>query len=774
MSCAACANRIENKLKNTPYVIDASVNFSNESATVEYDDNKISLHDIKKIIEKAGYSLHITEVDLDILNMSCAACANRIETRLKNSEGIVDATVNLTTESARVKFIDSIIDINKIISIIEELGFGANIKQDSYTSLTSRKEQELRNKKKLLIVSAIFSIPLVVSMFFHLNSLLQFFLASVVQFYPGLQFYRGAYLALKDKSANMDVLVAMGTSSAYFLSTYNVFKGRHLYFETSAILITLILLGKYLEAIAKSKTSSAIKSLLSLKPTKARILEGDRELEVDVEEVEVGDIVLVRPGEKIPLDGIVIDGESYVDEAMVTGESVPVKKGAGDEVIGATINQNGFLKIRVTRVGKDTFLSQIIKIVEEAQGSKAPIQRFADVVAGYFVPAVVGVAFITFLVWFFLLDKGNLANAVLNFTSVLVIACPCALGLATPTSIMVGTGKGAELGILFKGGEYLETLHKIDTIVFDKTGTLTKGEFRVTDVVSTDKFNEDELLKLAGSAEKMSEHPLAKAILYEAEKRKLNIQDPASFEIKKGLGIIATVFGYNVLIGNKRLMEMNNIEIDPQIEDKKYHLDKMGKTTFYIAIDGIFAGIISVADTLKEGADFTIKKLNELKIDVYMLTGDNKVTAEAIANTVGIKNVFAEVMPHMKSEKISELKQQGHIVAMVGDGINDAPALAVADVGIAIGSGTDVAVETAHVILIKDDLKKIVVAIKLSKATMKNIKQNLFWALIYNIIGIPVAAAGMLTPIIAGSAMAFSSVSVVSNALRLRRWKFRS
>ncbi len=770
MTCAACANRIERNLNKVDGIIKANVNLATEKANLEIDPEKVDIKTVKNIIEKTGYSVEESEVLFDIRGMTCAACANRIEKNLNKNSGITEAVVNLATETAKVRYIPSVISIDDIIKIIEKTGYKAEVKEESSTDL---KDDEIKSKKRIFIISAILSFPLLLSMFFHLPPLIQMALATVVQFYPGLQFYKGAYLSLKDKSANMDVLVALGTSAAYFLSLYNVFKGGHLYFESSAVLITLILLGKYLEALAKSKTSYAIKKLMELKPSTARILRNGKEIEVPVENVNLGEILLVKPGEKIPLDGIVIEGESFVNESMITGESLPVNKKSGDEVIGGTINENGFLKVKVTKVGKDTFLSQIIKIVEEAQSSKAPIQRFADVVSGYFVPAVILIAIFTFIIWYFYLNPGDTTRAILNFVSVLVIACPCALGLATPTSIMVGTGKGAEYGILFKGGEYLEVAHKINAMVFDKTGTLTKGEFQVTDIIPVENIDEKYLLKITASAEKMSEHPLGKAIVKHAEEENVNLSEVEEFSIVKGKGIKAKIEQKLIIAGNRSILEENNITIPQNFIEKIKKIAEEGKTPFFIAEDGNFIGIIAVSDTIKENAKETVAELKKMKIEVYMLTGDNRITAEAIAKKIGIDNVFSEVLPDKKAIKVKEIKEKGKITGMVGDGINDAPALAVADIGIAIGSGTDIAVETADIILIKDGLKKIVTALKLSKATMRNIKQNLFWALIYNIIGIPIAAAGLLNPMIAGGAMAFSSVSVVTNALRLRKWKYK-
>jgi len=781
MTCAACANRIEKKLKKSSGVLDVTVNLSSEKAIIKFDESMINLNEIVQIVKETGYDVPILTSEFKIIGMTCTACSTRIEKKLKRTPGIIDASINLAIETGTVKFIKGAISEQDIIKIIRETGYDAKIyKRDEKDDL---KEEELKNKKRMFIISAIFSFPLILLMFVHIfkikflfflnNPVFQLILATIVQFYPGLQFYKGAYNSLKDKTANMDVLVALGTSAAFFFSLYNMIIGKkELYFETSAILITLILLGKYLESLAKSKTSDAIKKLMQLKPQKATVLRGSKEIEIPVEDVIVDDVIIVKPGEKIPLDGIVIEGESFVDESMMTGESMPIKKNVNDEVIGGTINKNGYLKIRVTRVGKDTFLSQIIKIVEEAQGSKAPIQRFADTVSAYFVPAVILIAIITFNLWYFFLMPGNFTNALINFTSVLVIACPCALGLATPTSIMVGTGKGAQLGILFKGGEYLEIAHKINSIIFDKTGTLTKGVFEVTDIITNDKFSEEKILEFTASIERLSEHPLGEAIVKKAKEKNLKSLKVSDFKVYSGLGVYGKIENNEILIGNGNLMKLNGIDYST-FENLKVNLDGEGKTSFFISINKEIAGLIGVSDVIKENAKETIEKLKNMGVEVYMLTGDNKSTAEAIAKKIGITNIFAEILPDKKAEKVNELKNKGKIVGMVGDGINDAPALAVADVGIAMGKGTDIAIEAADITLVKDDLRKIVGAIELSKATMRNIKQNLFWALIYNIIGIPVAASGFLNPIVAGGAMAFSSVSVVTNALRLKRWEFR-
>jgi Cu+-exporting ATPase len=605
-----------------------------------------------------------------------------------------------------------------------------------------------------------------------MNPYVQWGLATPVQFIAGWQFYRGTYLALKNGSANMDVLVALGTSAAYFYSLANIFSGRsELYFETSAILITLIILGKLLEATAKGRTSEAIKALMGLQAKTARVMRDGQEVDIPVEEVTAGDVVIVRPGEKIPVDGVISEGNSTVDESMLTGESLPVDKKTGDQVTGATINKFGTFRFTATKVGKDTVLAQIVKIVEAAQGSKAPIQRFADVVSGYFVPVVIGLAVLTFAIWYFILDTGNFSRALVNFTAVLVIACPCALGLATPTSIMVGTGKGAENGILIKGAEHLENAHRLTTIVLDKTGTITKGQPEVTDIISFQEYRRTELLAMAVSAEKNSEHPLAEAIVKYGKEQGVPITEAESFEAIPGHGVAIQSSGKRILVGTRKLLQEYHVEFQFAV-DRIEELETQGKTVMLMAVNLNLAGLLAVADTVKETSAQAVAELKKLSIEVWMITGDNERAARAIAQQVGIDNVIAEVLPEHKAERVQSLKQQGKVVAMVGDGINDAPALATADVGFAIGTGTDVAMEAADITLIRGDLNGLVGAIKLSKATMRNIKQNLFWALLYNSLGIPVAASGFLSPVLAGAAMAFSSVSVVSNALRLKRFRF--
>ncbi len=781
MSCAACARRIEKAVEKLPGVEQVNVNFATESATVEYQPS-LNLDTIMEKIKNAGFAVIAEQVEFKLGGMSCAACAARIEKKLKATPGVIKAVVNLTAEKAVVHYSAASVSPAQLKKIIEALGFQAHdmaVDRELDREKAAR-EAEIRRQRFWLTVSAVLSIPFLVMMLLEfmgshimmeiMGPYVQLALATPIQFGAGWQFYRGAYIALRNRSANMDVLVALGTSAAYFFSLANLRQpGMHLYFETSAVLITLILLGKLLEASAKGKTSEAIKKLMGLQAKTARVIRREEETDIPVEEVVPGDIVVVRPGERIPVDGILLEGHAVIDESMLTGESLPVEKKNGDEVVGATINKLGTFRFKATRVGRETALAQIIGIVEEAQGSKAPIQRFADVVSGYFVPVVVGLAILTFLAWYFVLDAVNFARALINFTAVLVIACPCALGLATPTSIMVGTGKGAENGILIKGGEHLENAHSINTVVLDKTGTITKGQPEVTDVLPFAAQSEQELLQLAAAAEKGSEHPLGQAIVQLAKTRQLTVAEPETFQAIPGQGVEVTLQGRRVLIGTRKLMKENNIAIE-QVLTQAETLEEQGKTAMFLALEGELAGIIAVADTVKEHSAEAIADLAAMGIEVWMITGDNSRTAHSIARQVGVEHVLAEVLPEHKAEQVAALKQQGKIVAMVGDGINDAPALATADVGIAIGTGTDVAMEAASITLIRGDLRGIPAAIRLSRGTMRNIKQNLFWALAYNTLGIPVAAAGFLSPVVAGAAMAFSSVSVVTNALRLRKF----
>jgi len=785
MTCAACSGRVERSLSKLPGVEKAAVNLATEKAAVAYDASQLGLAEITQKIEKTGFQVIRDKAELRITGMSCAACSGRIERGLSKLHGVASAVVNLASEKATVEYYPDMVSLTEIKAKIEKIGFGAHDATDGVAVDKEKelREAEVRKQQFRLTVAAVFSVPLLLAMVLHMlgvmgavsellmNPYLQLALATPVQFIAGWQFYRGAYMVLKNGGANMDVLVALGTSAAYFFSIANVLRQvPDLYFETSAILITLIILGKLLEATAKGRTSEAIKALMGLQAKTARVLRNNEETDIPVEDVVVGDIVVVRPGEKVPVDGSIVEGTSTVDESMLTGESIPIDKKVGDQVVGATINKLGTFKYKAVKVGKDTALAQIVRIVEEAQGSKAPIQRFADVVSGYFVPVVVGLALVTFGVWFFLLDPGNFARALVNFTAVLVIACPCALGLATPTSIMVGTGKGAENGILIKGAEHLENAHRLTTIVLDKTGTITKGQPDVTDVVTLGAMTENELLQLAVSAEKNSEHPLAQAIVQYGKNQGIVLQEPDSFVAIPGHGVEVTLGGKRILMGTRKLMQDNTIEILsalPQIEA----LELQGKTVMLFSQENKLSGLVAVADTVKESSAKAIVELQQMGIEVWMMTGDNKRTAQAIAQTVGIDNVMAEVLPEHKAEKVGALKQAGKVVAMVGDGINDAPALATADVGFAIGTGTDVAIEAADITLMRGELTGLVAAIRLSQATMRNIKQNLFWALVYNSVGIPIAAAGYLSPVLAGAAMAFSSVSVVTNALRLKSFQ---
>lgn len=785
MTCAVCATRIEKGLNKLAGVDKAVVNLAAEKATVHYDPAQITVQEIGAKIENLGYQVIKDKANFKITGMSCAACANRIEKGLIKLPGIYSASVNLVGEKAAVEYDPREVTIEQMKAKIDSLGFAAHDLTDNKDRNQEKqvKEAEVSRQRFRLILSAVLSFPLLWAMVLHFfgimgsvghflnNPYLQLVLATPVQFVAGWQFYRGAYAALRNGSSNMDVLVALGTSAAYFYSIANVVRGvAELYFETSAILITLIILGKLLEATAKGHTSEAIKALMGLQAKTARVIRNGEEIDVMIEAVLVGDIIVVRPGEKVPVDGVIIEGTSTVDESMLTGESLPVDKKVEDPVVGATINKFGTFKFKATKVGKDTALAQIVRIVEEAQGSKAPIQRFADVVSGYFVPTIIGIALLTFLGWYFVGDSGNFSRALINCISVLVIACPCALGLATPTSIMVGTGKGAENGILIKGAEHLENAHRLTAIVLDKTGTITKGEPDVTDIIPLAHLNESELLQIAVEAEKKSEHPLAEAIVKFGQSRGIIAADPERFTAIPGYGVEVFQRGSRILVGTRKLMRENNIIIDPLISQIE-NLEGQGKTVMLMSSGDQMVGLLAVADTIKEHSAEAVAELKQLGIEVWMITGDNERTARTIANQVGIDSVMFEVLPEHKAQKVESLKKEGKVVAMVGDGINDAPALATADVGFAIGSGTDVAIEAADITLMRGDLRGIVAAIKLSKATMKNIKQNLFWALIYNSLGIPVAVAGYLSPVVAGAAMAFSSVSVVMNALRLKRFR---
>ncbi len=711
-------------------------------------------------------AIEMKQISLQITGMTCAACANRIEKGLNKIEGVTEANVNFAMETAHVEYSPSAVSVTDMQQRIEKLGYKAIPKQEQGNPAEHRKKEISLQKRKLLI-SAILSFPLLWSMVSHfsftswiwmpeffMNPWFQLALATPVQFYVGKQFYVGAYKALRNRSANMDVLVALGTSAAYFYSLYltlvwlsaagEAHHGPAMYYETSAILITLVILGKLFESLAKGRTSEAIKTLMGLQAKTALVVRNGQEMMIKIDDVLTGDIVMIKPGEKVPVDGVIIEGLSSVDESMLTGESIPVEKKAGDNVIGATINKNGRLLVKATKVGKESALAQIIKVVEEAQGSKAPIQRVADVISGIFVPIVVGIAFIAFLVWYFLISQGNFANALEIAIAILVIACPCALGLATPTSIMAGSGRAAELGVLFKGGGHLETTHKIESIILDKTGTITKGKPELTDVI-VESIDESLFLRLVGAAERNSEHPLAEAIVSGIVARGVELPITDEFEAIPGFGIRAVVEGKEILAGTRKLMAKYEIKVE-HVYDQMSKLEQEGKTTMLIALDRKYAGLVAVADTIKETSKNAVLRLKQMGIDVIMITGDNKLTAQAIAQQVGIDHVLAEVLPEGKAEEVKKLQAQGIKVAMVGDGINDAPALAVADIGMAMGTGTDVAMEAADVTLMRGDLNSIPDAIYMSRKTMGNIRQNLFWALAYNTVGIPIAAVGLLEP----------------------------
>ena len=725
---------------------------------------------------------------LHINGMTCANCSTHVERKLNQTPG-VKASVNLTTEEATIEY-DKSLSVEDLIKLVEKSGYEAVLAESlSEKDLDLEKENERKTVFRELIISAMLSAPLVLAMilsmlgfnnsvvhFLHLP-LVQLILALPVQFYVGRRFYIGAFRALRGKTANMDVLVALGTSAAFALSVYNGFFApaptngdmRHLYFESSMVIITLILFGKYLEMNAKAKTSQAIKSLMKLQPSEATIIKDGKEIAVDIKDVKIGDIILVKPGSRVPVDGIITSGAPSIDESMLTGESLPVDKKIGDEVATATVNMTAAFKLKATKIGEDTTLSKIIRLVKEAQGSKAPIQEIADKVTVFFVPAVITIALLTLIITSIVTK--NIEQSIINAVAVLVIACPCSLGLATPTAIMVGTGLGAENGILIRGGEYLQATKDISAVIFDKTGTITKGQPTLTDMIASKSFDYDDMLFTVASAESMSEHPLAKAIVNEAAaKLSMNIPHPEEFNSITGMGVYARVKDSDVYIGTRKLMLKNNIDIS-DFEEKAQAFEAQGKTAMFVSINGKFAGVIAVADTIKDTSFEAIKELKDMGLSVYMITGDNEKTAKAIAKQAGIDNVFAEVMPEDKSEKVKELQKKGFVVAMVGDGINDAPALAAADIGMAMGTGTDIAMETANITLMRGDLKTIPAAIKISKRTMRKIKQNLFWAFIYNAIGIPFAAFGLLNPMLAGGAMALSSVSVVTNSLSLKRYK---
>lgn len=791
MTCANCVATIERNVNKLPGVSNTVVNLSTERAMVDYDPAKLGVPDLISKIEKAGYGIAAGEYILGIKRLSDISDAGRLENVLTGTDGILEAHANVATEILKVRYIPTMINTEEINRIVKKAGFETvDQSMDEGNVEVRLRFAEIDNQRRLLIIGILFSLPLLVlSMSADLKLLpeaiahSQWFkfgmmaLATPVQFYVGWQYYVGAYKALRNGSANMDVLVALGSSVAYFYSVLVVFGllHGHVYFETAAVIITLIKLGKFLEARAKGKTSDSIKKLMSLRPKTARILRDGVETVIPINQVVIGDSIIVKPGESIPVDGSLVEGESYVDESMLTGESFPVQKNVGTSVIGGTINKNGWFKFIAQKIGKDTMLAQIIQLVEDAQSSKAPIQKMVDKVSAVFVPVVIGIAILTFVGWFFLggeIMPGDemtpLTRALVNMVAVLVIACPCAMGLATPTAIMVGTGKGAEIGVLVKSSEALENAAKINTIVLDKTGTITEGQPSVTDVITRGKITENELLLLSASLEKSSEHPLGEAIVAEAGNRDLILEKPDMFTSKTGMGIIGEIRGKRFLLGNPKLMDEENINTSEWDSEIK-RLQGEGKTVMIVAIENTISGLIAVADKVKTSSYEAIKSLKNSGMKVVMITGDNALTAQAVGSQIGIEDVIAEVLPGGKAAKIKELQLSGNVVAMVGDGINDAPALAQADVGIAIGTGTDIAMASAPIVLVRGDLNGVVQSIHLAVNTVKTIKQNLFWAFFYNIVLIPVAALGLLIPIFAAAAMAMSSVFVVTNSLRLSK-----
>lgn len=804
MTCASCVQTVEKATKKLPGVQESNVNLATEKLNISFDENAVSAQDIQNAVNKAGYKA-LTDVEqksFAITGMTCASCVQTVEKATRKMNGVIESNVNLATEKLTIQYDPTVVSVSDITQAVSNAGYEAHEDletPDSVNEEKDKKQQKIKSIWTRFLGSAIFTIPLFYIAMGHIVglplpeiidpmvnpewfSLIQLILTIPVMIY-GLNFFTVGYKTLFRGHPNMDSLVALGTNAAFVYSlgsTIAIWLGHtsyagNLYYEAAAVILTLITLGKYLEARSLGKTSAAIEKLMGLAPKTAMVVRNGEEVEISVEEVVAGDTIIVKPGEKIPVDGVVLEGITSIDESMLTGESIPVEKNAGDNVIGASINKNGTIRYKATKVGKDTALSQIIKLVEDAQGSKAPIAKMADIISGYFVPIVIVLAIISGSAWYFGGETGLFALTIV--ISILIIACPCALGLATPTAIMVGTGKGAENGVLIKSGGALETTNKVQTIVFDKTGTITEGKPKVTDIITVNGILETELLQLTASAEKGSEHPLGEAIVKGAEEKALDFMKTEKFNAIPGHGIEVTVDGKVILAGNRKLMDVRNISLDT-LAITSDELAGQGKTPMYIAINNQIAGIIAVADTVKENSLKAIEKLQKMGIEVAMITGDNKGTAEAIAKQVGIDRVFSEVLPEDKANEVKKLQAEGKKVAMVGDGINDAPALAQSDIGIAIGSGTDVAMESADIILMRSDLMDVPTAVELSKSTIRNIKQNLFWAFGYNILGIPFAmgifyllGGPLLNPMVAGAAMSLSSVSVLSNALRLKRFK---
>ncbi|MGB9836860.1 MAG: heavy metal translocating P-type ATPase [Candidatus Saccharicenans sp.] len=799
MSCANCALKIEEVLAETEGVDEASVSYATGQARVVYDPGQVSQKDLVDRINRLGYRAALEKIDWPVSGMHCASCVSRIENGLLRQKGVVKATANLATSRVSVEFIPGEITEALIKKTIEDLGYQVVEELTPETEespLDKQTVSELLTLKRKLWLGGFLAVLIFLGNMRELipwvpgwlsNHYVLFAMTTIVQFYVGRDFLRRAWKALLHRATDMNTLVSVGTLSAYFYSTAVTFLpglfiragvAPAIYFDTSAVIIVLVLFGRYLEARAKRRTLASIQKLIHLQAKKATVIRQGQEIEVPVDQVEEGETVVVRPGEKIPVDGLVLEGQSSVDESLITGESLPVFKKPGDSVIGGTVNRTGYFKFRATRVGRQTMLSQIIRVVQEAQASKAPVQRLADRLAGFFVPVVMAVATATFLVWLKFGPQPTLTRALLSFVSVLIVACPCALGLATPTAIVVGSGKAAENGILIRNGEALETAGRVNLICFDKTGTLTHGRPEVTDLISFSELSKTELLRLAASAEKGSEHPLAEAVLKKAGEEKIEISEPEEFQAFEGLGLKARVNGEEILLGNLRFMETNGLVLDEMRLSQVTELENQGKTVLLVASTGRnrVIGLMAVSDRLKEEAPSVVGQLKEMGLETVLLTGDNQKTAEALGRQAGVEKVFSSLVPAEKLEIIKKFQAEGKIVAMVGDGINDAPALAQADVGLALSSGTDVAVETADVTLLGEDLNRVVKALRLSRQTIRTIKQNLFWAFFYNLVAIPVAAGVLypffriqLNPMLASLAMAFSSVSVVTNSLRLKR-----